>query len=168
MSLNPTKAADNVYCKARKAAARYNERLNSREGAAEALNVSVSTISDYELGLTKTGVPVEAVVRMADLYNAPELRNWYCTHDCPIGRLDVAPVKLEGLDRLVIELQGCLKQAGKDREDLLDIAADGRIDNGEKPRLQKILYDLDEISEGAKDLKLWVEKNIKELEEGDT
>ncbi|MBE6723339.1 MAG: helix-turn-helix domain-containing protein [Ruminococcaceae bacterium] len=168
MSLNPTKAADNVYCKARKAAAKYNERLNSREGAAEALNVSVSTISDYELGLTKTGVPVEAVVRMADLYNAPELRNWYCSHDCPIGRLDVAPVKLEDLDRLVIELQDCLKQAGKDREDLLDIAADGRIDKRERPRLKTIIRDLDKIANGAKDLKMWAEKNLEALEGGDT
>ena len=168
MGYYPTKAADNIYCQCRKAAAKFNERLNSREGAAEALNVSVSTISDYELGLTKSGVPVEMVVRMADLYSAPELRNWYCTHDCPIGRLDVAPVKLEDLDRLAIELQDCLKKAGADREDLLDIAADGKIDEEERPRLEKILCDLDKIAEGAKDLKLWVKKNLEALDGGDT
>lgn len=160
MGYYPTKAADNVYCKCRRAAAKYNDRLNSREGAAELLNMSVSTLSDYELGITKS-IPVESVVRMADLYNAPELRNHYCTHDCPIGRTDVAPVKLEELDRLVMELQGCLKCAGVDREDLLEIAADGKIDDSEKPQLQQILRDLDAIAEGANSLKLWVQKNLK-------
>ena len=35
-----TKAAENVYCKARLEAAKKNELLNSREGAAEALGMS--------------------------------------------------------------------------------------------------------------------------------
>jgi transcriptional regulator with XRE-family HTH domain len=159
MGFSPTKAAANIYCQCRKNAAKYNDSLNSREGASEQLNISVSTLSDYELGITKS-VPVEAVVRMADLYNAPELRNYYCTHDCPIGRTDVAPVHLDELDRLVIELQGFLKAAGPDRENLLDIAADGQIDETERPKLEQILIDLDAISKGAKSLKLWVEKNL--------
>ena len=61
---------DNVYFLARKKAAIYNERLYSREGAAELLGVSVSTLADYELGNTKV-VPVDKVVLMADLYNCP-------------------------------------------------------------------------------------------------
>lgn len=47
MGYKPTKAADNIYCKCRKNAACFNDKLNSREGAAEALNISVSTLSDY-------------------------------------------------------------------------------------------------------------------------
>lgn len=39
----------------------YNERLYSREGAAELLGISVSTLADYELGNTKV-VPVDKVV----------------------------------------------------------------------------------------------------------
>ncbi len=53
MGRRPTKAADNPFCKARMEAATYHERLNSKEGAAELLGVSVSTLSDYELGITK-------------------------------------------------------------------------------------------------------------------
>ena len=74
MGMNPTKAADNIYCKCRKAAAKYNDKLNSREGAAELLNISVSSLTDYELGLTKN-IPVDKVVLMSDLYNAPELKS---------------------------------------------------------------------------------------------
>ena len=77
MGTNPTKAADNVYCRYRKAAAMYNDKLNSREGAAELLGISQSTLADYELGITKI-IPADSIMRMADLYNAPQLRNYYC------------------------------------------------------------------------------------------
>ena len=54
-----------IYFQCRKEAAKYNDRLSSREGASEMLNVSVSSLSNYELGLTP--VPTDVVVRMADL-----------------------------------------------------------------------------------------------------
>lgn len=85
MGTNPTKAADNIYCKCRKEAAKYNDKLNSREGAAELLGISASTLADYELGITKI-IPADAILRMADLYNAPELRNHYCKYSCPLGQ----------------------------------------------------------------------------------
>ena len=53
MGKDSTKGNDNVYFRARKEAAIYNERLFSREGAAELLGISVSTLADYELGNTK-------------------------------------------------------------------------------------------------------------------
>lgn len=54
-----------IYFQCRKEAAKYNDRLSSREGASEMLNVSVSSLSNYELGLTP--VPTDVVVRMAGL-----------------------------------------------------------------------------------------------------
>ena len=47
----------------------YNEGLYSREGAAELLYLFRHC--NYELGNTKV-VPVDKVVLMADLYNAPD------------------------------------------------------------------------------------------------
>ena len=67
------KTNENVYFKARKEAAKCNEKLYSREGASELLGLSVSTLADYELGTTKV-VPVDKVMLMADLYNCPELK----------------------------------------------------------------------------------------------
>lgn len=61
MGRGPTKSNENVYFVARKKAAMYNERLYSREGAAELLGISVSTLADYELGNTKV-VPVDRVL----------------------------------------------------------------------------------------------------------
>lgn len=89
MGTNPTKAADNIYCRCRKEAAKYNDKLNSRDGAAELLGISASTLADYELGITKI-IPADAILRMADLYNAPELRNHYCKANATIEVRDMA------------------------------------------------------------------------------
>ena len=85
MGRDAMKACENPCFRCRKEAAKYNDKLNSREGAAEMLGVSVSSLADYELGITKV-IPVDKVVLMAELYNAPELKAWYCTEECPIGR----------------------------------------------------------------------------------
>ena len=45
------KTDENIYLDCRKKAAQYNEKLNSREMAAELLGVSVSTLANYELGV---------------------------------------------------------------------------------------------------------------------
>lgn len=76
------KTNENIYFRCRKEAAKYNDKLNSRESASELLGVSVSSLADYELGNTKV-VPVDKVVLMADLYNAPQLLNGYCARECP-------------------------------------------------------------------------------------
>ena len=61
MESNCTKSNENIYFACRKAAAVYNEKLNSRESAAEMLGISPSTLANHELGITKT-VPVDTVV----------------------------------------------------------------------------------------------------------
>ena len=99
MGRGPTNENTNMYFQARKKAATFNERLWSREGAAELLGISVSTLADYELGNTKV-VPVDKVVLMADLYNAPELITGYCMRECPVhGFLPLATEEksLEGI-----------------------------------------------------------------------
>ncbi|MCJ8044119.1 helix-turn-helix domain-containing protein [Blautia sp. NSJ-166] len=84
-----------------KRAAMYNERLYSREGAAELLGISVSTLADYELGNTKV-VPVDKVVLMADLYNAPELKTGYCKHECPICSYLPVATEAKGLEGITL------------------------------------------------------------------
>lgn len=43
----------NIYRACREEAAKYNDKLRSRESAAELLGISTSTLSNYELGITK-------------------------------------------------------------------------------------------------------------------
>ena len=141
MGTNPTKAADNVYCRCRKEAAKYNDRLHSREGASELLGYSPSSLAGWELGTDRPSP--EAVMLMSDLYHAPELRNHYCRNECPLGG-DTPELSICELDRITVKAMASL----------------GNITEDEKPALKDIIKTLDELSSIAQSLKAWTEKNL--------
>ena len=147
-----------MFCKARMEAAKYNGKLRSKEGAAEMLGVSTSTLSDYELGLTKN-VPPDMVIKMADLYNAPELQNYYCTEMCPLG-CDMPKTEIENLDRLTIRALSSFRKLEESKKILLDITEDGQIDESEKDMMADVLDNLKEISCITENLKIWAKKNL--------
>lgn len=142
----------------------YNERLYSREGAAELLGISVSTLADYELGNTKV-VPVDKVVLMADLYNAPELKTGYCKHECPICSYLPVATEVKGLEGITLRLMKILDcdELNRIKKELVDITEDGIIDETEKPELKKILAFLDEVAESISELKIVGEKYLKKV-----
>lgn len=156
----------NVYFRARKEAAEYNDKLQSREGAAELLGVSPSTLADYELGNTKF-IPVDKVVLMADLYNKPELKNGYCKHECPIGRnLPIATKTccIEGIAlRILKELDDdCVMQIKKK---LVEITEDGKIDEGEVEDMKEILAKLDDLALTISELRIAGNKALRNYED---
>ena len=147
MARDAMKAAGNPWYQARLNASMYDDRLKSREGAAERLGMSVSAVADAELGLSKV-MPVDKAVLMADAYNAPHLLNYYCLHECPIGcRRPMSDADLE-IDRLTVKLLKNLKisQVTNIKEKLLDIAEDGIISDDEKPDLREVMEYLDELA----------------------
>ena len=157
-----TKDNQNVYFRARKQAAIYNEKLSSREGAAEMLGISASTLADYELGITKF-VPVDKVVLMADLYNSPELRTGYCKYECPIGKNIPLATAVNGIEGIALRL---IKEFDADKiknieKELIEIASDGVISEEEKPVLKKIIKKLDSLMVAISELKLAGEKVLK-------
>lgn len=156
MGRDPTKAIENPCFRCRREAAKYNDKLHSREGAAELLGVSVSSLADYELGNTKV-IPVDKIVLMADLYNAPELKAWYCSSECPIGRSFPMPSSdLTTVERTTLNLLRQLRQddVEKVREQLIDITADGVISEDERVALADILAYLDKLIKAAGELRL--------------
>ena len=162
MGTRPTKAKNNIFCKARLEAAGYNDKLKSRAGAAEVLGyASESTISDWELGIS---VPTpEAVLKMSDLYNAPELINTYCHNLCPLG-WDIPEITAQDLDRISIKALSAFQKISKTKEALLDIVSDGIISEDEQPTLEKVLSSLDELNAVTQELKAWVTKNCRKDE----
>ena len=156
MGRDAIKAGENPCFQCRKEAAKYNDKLNSREGTAEMLGVSVSSLADYEFGITKV-IPVDKVVLMAELYNAPELKAWYCTTECPIGRSFPMPsANISTVERTTMRL---LKQLRQDevqdiKDTLIEITADGVISEDEKVDLAEILEYLDELIKAAGELRL--------------
>ena len=156
------KTNENVYFKARKEAAKYNEKLYSREGASELLGLSVSTLADYELGTTKV-VPVDKVMLMADLYNCPELKAGYCKHECPIGKSIPMATQIKGLEGITLRLikEFDVKKIKDMKNSLIGITEDGIISEDEKPELRRILKMLDEMALAISELRLVGEKVLK-------
>ena len=77
------KTSSNIFYKARCEAATHNEQLSSREGAADYMSIDRGRLYRIESGIA---VPYPEEIRlMADLYNAPELENYFCRTMCPLG-----------------------------------------------------------------------------------
>lgn len=162
MGKGPINENTNVYFQARKKAAIYNERLYSREGAAELLGISVSTLADYELGNTKV-VPVDKVVLMADLYCAPELIARYCMRECPVHGFLPLATEEKSIQGIALRL---LKGFNEDelktmKVDLIEITEDGIISQEEIPKLKEILKKLESMAEVISEMKIAGEKYLK-------
>jgi len=152
----------NVYFRARKSAAIHNEKLSSRKGAAELLGVSVSTLSDYELGITKY-VPVDKVVMMADLYNCPEFKNGYCKNECPIGKSMPIATQVKGIEGVVLKFihEFDSEKIGEIVKSLVEITSNGNIEEDNKQGLEMIIKRVDELAIVLSELKLISEKILK-------
>lgn len=159
MGRGATKAIGNVWYEARIKAAKYNERLSSRAGAAEELNVSEDVVKDAELGLYKT-MPVDIAVRMADCYNAPELLNCYCMAECPIGRYRNLSEEVFPIERVTVRLIQKLRveQLQEMLDTMVDIAEDGDVTEEEMVELKKVCDYLQGLSETISELELIVRK----------
>ena len=143
------KTSSNVFYKARLAAATHNEQLSSREGAADIMAIDRGRLYRIESGATNP-YP-EEVHMMADLYNAPELENYYCTEICPLG-CGMHKVEALDLDRISVMALSTFRKVSETRVTLLDITEDGVIlKNVLKWRLICFWSQLTEKTEGSPD-----------------
>lgn len=124
------KTSSNIFYQARCEAETHNEQLSSREGAADIMSIDRGRLYRIESGIANP-YP-EEVHLMADLYNAPELENYYCTNICPLG-CDMS--KAEVVFRRIEETQRIL----------LDIMEDGVIGESEIEDMDKVLKNLEEV-----------------------
>ena len=157
MAKDLTKAIGNVWAEARKDAAKYNDTLYSREGAAQALNVHPTTLASYELGTCKN-IPVDMAIMMADLYKKPELLNHYCKHECPIGCNLNLSCDVYDIDRLTVKLLSESKHLNELKDKLLEIAADGSVSVEEQDDFYKIEKELNELAETISEIKIFGER----------
>jgi transcriptional regulator with XRE-family HTH domain len=159
MSRPATKAQDNAYYIARIDAISGDDMMSSREGASEILGMDRTRLSRIERG---TLIPYpEEVLNMAHVYNAPELTNYYCSKECPLGKQTIRPVETGDLDRLTISALSALQHIAPIKDMLIEVAADGIISEEERPKFKQILDALYTIADNAQSLRLWAEKNLK-------
>lgn len=166
MSKKATKAIDNVFYKARMEAAKFNDFLNSRESASEKIGIDRTRLARIELG-SLNPYP-EEVLLISDTYNAPELLNQYCCNQCSIGKLTVCPISQENIEniyKLSISIFNLLGSENEMSKMLLDVVADGKITEDEKPKVDYIVENLKKLSGLTNDLVIAFEKLEVEKEE---
>ena len=163
MGREATKASENIYFQKRNEAAKYNQRLLSREGAAELLGMSVSNLASIELGHHKC-VPNDVVDMMAELYNAPELRNYYCMMECPLKHGTPLAYQVENIDKSTLRVISAFRRANKCLEEMLiditmgDESGDETSDVTNVEKTEELIKQLDDLVNSASALKLNIEK----------
>lgn len=130
---------DNIYFTARRIAGLSQERW------AEMLGVSTEAVSLYERDLNNPSDRV--VMRMAEIAVLPPLCYWHLRQKSEIARRELPPVERLPLPQAVVQLLTAIRgfTAAHGEDELLRIAADGRVDPEEQERFKAIVRDLDGI-----------------------
>ncbi len=134
-----------------------------QEDAAESLNVSCRSLSDYENG--KARVPDDIVDRMAELYMTPLLAWWHLKTNSILGKYlpEVAVPRTE----VDMVFQGIL---AKDKlapvvDGLKEIMSDGMIDVLEEDILHEHIDDMRVVNNKLTSIILWHDARAKAKKE---
>lgn len=153
MGRKSTKENKNIY---------FTSRENmqyTRDVAAEKMQfISADRIEKIE---NERSVPhPEEVLAMAECYKNPSLCNYFCSHECPIGKEYVPEVKAKDLAQITLEMLATLNRLTKEKERLIEITVDGTLTEDEIPDFVKIKEELEKMSLAIDSLNLWVDNTI--------
>lgn len=150
-----------IYFQCRILAAKNNVYLKSRESAAEYFGISVSSLANYERGITVP--PLDLIMMMADVYGAPQLKNLYCLEQCPLGKQQPISAEIKTLEAVTVGIIAKLdeKDIEEMRRELLEIAEDGKISPDEEDDFTAVSKELDKLAVSISELRLIKEKLIK-------
>ncbi len=157
MMQKATKSAGNAYYNARMNAAVYNDRLNSREGASEIVCIERTRLANIELG--NINPHPEEVNLMNSAYNAPELLNYFCSNQCPLGCGRVEPLNPRNLESAAMKIERLTRNMDEISRDISDIAEDGRITPSERTLFNRHVEQLKEVKKSIEELILVAEQS---------
>lgn len=131
----------------------------TREQASELLE-SISQERIEKIENERITPQPEDILIMADKYKAPELSNYYCANQCPIGKKYVPEVKVKDLSQIVLKMLSSLNSVQDNQRRFISITADGVIDDDELEEFIDVQLELEKISLTVKALQLWSEQMI--------
>lgn len=135
----------NIYKTARQAAGLTQERW------AEVIGISTESVRLYETG---RGFPSDVVVaRMAEVAVMPVLGYWHLKEKSSVANDILPEVERLTLPQAVIQLLVAIRDFKESTDELLTIAADGLVDDGEAAIFEEILGALDTIVQAALSVK---------------
>ncbi len=157
MGRKSTKQNKNIYQLTRE------EQGLTREKASERMEyISPERIEKIEN--EKVRILPDDIIAMAKCYKAPQLCNYYCSHDCEIGKKYVHPVEMKELSQIAVETLNGLHHLEKEKDRLLEIVEDGRINDYERDDFIRIKGRLDKLALSISSLQLWLDQKIAEGE----
>ena len=128
----------------------------TREAASEALVfLSPERIEKIESG--KSAPHPDEVLAMEHAYRNPELSNWFCTHECPIGMKYEQEVKLKSLAQVTVETLAALNAMDEEKNRLIAISVDGRVNDAERRDFDRILGKLNALDRAIRSMQIWLE-----------
>lgn len=131
----------------------------SRAQASEAMpGLSESQIEKIESG--KMVPRPEDILLMADAYKRSDLCNFYCANECPIGKKYVPEVKIKDLPQIVLEVLAALNNLNQKKDRLIEITADGVLEDHELKDFVAIQEQLKKVSVSFDALSLWVDNTV--------
>ncbi len=150
MGRRSTKENKNVY-----QLSRENAGL-TREAASEAIVfMSPERIEKIESG--KTHAQPDEALAMEKTYGNPELSNFYCVHECPIGAKYVPEADLKDLPHTTVELLAALNAMTAEKDRLIEISVDGRVNYFERADFDRITGKLSKLDKAIMDMRVWLE-----------
>lgn len=153
MGKKSTKENKNLY-----QISRENLELTREQASALLEYISADRIEKIE---NERSLPhPEEVLTMAQCYKAPNLCNYYCSNECPIGQQYVPEIKMKDLSQITLEMLNSLNSLAKAKDRLIEITVDGEITQDEYQDFATIQKQLFQISMTVDSLQLWFEKNI--------
>ena len=147
------KRGSNYYLEIRK------NRGLSREKASELMD-TLSPDKIEKIENEKQDPTPADIMEMANGYEEPSIRNYYCAHDCPMGQYFVPSVEFKELEKTVLQMVAALNSMHSMQERLIDISADGKIDDDEIRDFVRIQKELERISMATDSMQLWSEKML--------
>ncbi len=131
----------------------------SRDKASELLEcINTERLERIETG--KSDLRPEEVLIMADKYQMPDICNYYCSHDCPIGKKYVPHIEMRSLEGIVLEMLTSVNKVHQNQERLMEITFDGKISKSEIEDFIDIQEQLERISITVQSMQLWAKKKI--------
>ena len=97
---------------------------------------------------------------MAKAYKKPELCNYYCSHECPIGQQSVPEIKVKDLAQIVLKTLSSINNLEKAKDRFIEITEDGEISDDELVDFVKIENGIGQIAMAANELSLWVSTTV--------
>ena len=133
----------------------------TREQASDCMKdmVSAEKIEKIENGKLQVIDP-EDIIQMATCYKKPELLNYYCTHECAIGKQIMPYLESKEIAQITLETINSLNQLNKEKERFMEIIEDGKINEDELEDFKRIRANLEKISTSIMSFHLWLDKAI--------